>query len=172
MYDLVLQQNGQLTYSYWNDWQKQLKKSLLSSLCFVYNNHNTLSSNMTILQNLKYYYWINASKVKPNNLRRITYSNKTLKEYIVHGSKNRNDSKLKLTLERVSWNDATFRSVTTYLGHALVVCDLTQIRAEGSGCRWGAVGIHLHQTTGPHHELWSGIATAPGIIYTQILLPF
>ena len=40
-------------------------------------------------------------------------------EYFVHGSKNRNDkSKLKLTLERLAWNDATFRSVTTDLGHA------------------------------------------------------
>ena len=29
-------------------------------------------------------------------------------EYIVHGSKNQNDSKLKLTLERLFWNDATF----------------------------------------------------------------
>ena len=34
-------------------------------------------------------------------------------EYIVHGSKNENDSKYKLTLEGVCWNDAT-KSHTTY----------------------------------------------------------
>ena len=34
-----------------------------------------------------------------------------------------------------------FRSASTDLGHALVVCDLTQIPAEGSGYRWGTVGI-------------------------------
>ena len=32
-----------------------------------------------------------------------------------NGSKNQNDSKLKLTLERLIWNDATFRSVMTDL---------------------------------------------------------
>ena len=32
--------------------------------------------------------------------------------------------------------NAMFRSASTDLGHALVVCDLTQIPAEGSGCRW------------------------------------
>ena len=37
--------------------------------------------------------------------------------------------------------NATFRSASTDLDHALAVCDLTQIPAEGSGCRWGAVGI-------------------------------
>ena len=30
-----------------------------------------------------------------------------------------------------------FELLTTDLSHALVVCDLTQIPAEGSGCRWG-----------------------------------
>ena len=34
-----------------------------------------------------------------------------------------NDSKLKLTLERFAWNDATFRSVTTDLGHACLWLD-------------------------------------------------
>ena len=29
------------------------------------------------------------------------------------------------------------------------VCDLTQIPTEGSGCRWGAVGI-------PDHDSWWG----------------
>ena len=29
------------------------------------------------------------------------------------------------------------RSASTYLDHALVVCDLTQIPPERSGCRWG-----------------------------------
>ena len=38
--------------------------------------------------------------------------------------------------------NAKFRSASTALDHALVVCDLTQIPADGSGCRWGgAVGI-------------------------------
>ena len=32
---------------------------------------------------------------------------------------------------------ATFRSVPTYLDHATVACDLTQIMAELYGCRWG-----------------------------------
>ena len=31
--------------------------------------------------------------------------------------------------------NATFQSASTDLDHALVVCDLTQIPAEGSGCR-------------------------------------
>ena len=31
-----------------------------------------------------------------------------------------------------------FDLLTTDLDHALVVCDLTQIPTEGSGCRWGA----------------------------------
>ena len=30
--------------------------------------------------------------------------------------------------------------LTTDLGHALVVWDLTQIPTEGSGCRWGREG--------------------------------
>ena len=37
--------------------------------------------------------------------------------------------------------NATFRSASTDLDHALVVCDLTQIPAEGYGCRWGAADI-------------------------------
>ena len=37
--------------------------------------------------------------------------------------------------------NATFQSAATDLGHALVVCDLTQIPAGASGCRWGAAGI-------------------------------
>ena len=40
--------------------------------------------------------------------------------------------------------NATFRSASTDLDHTLVVCDLTQIPAEGSGCRWGAAGIPDH----------------------------
>ena len=39
-----------------------------------------------------------------------------------------------------------FDLLTTYLGHALVVCDLTQIPAEGSGCRWGAASIPDHDS--------------------------
>ena len=43
----------------------------------------------------------------------------------------------------------TFRTAFTGLDHALVACGLTQILAEGSGCRWGggAVGI-------PDHDSW------------------
>ena len=37
----------------------------------------------------------------------------------------------------------------TGLGHAIVGCDLTQIMAEGSGCRWGVAGI-------PSLDSWSG----------------
>ena len=45
-------------------------------------------------------------------------------EYIVHGSENQNDSNFKLTLERVCRNEwAMFRSASTDLDHALVVCD-------------------------------------------------
>ena len=36
---------------------------------------------------------------------------------------------------------ATFRPASTGLDHALVVGCFTQILAEGSGCRWGAVSI-------------------------------
>ena len=44
----------------------------------------------------------------------------------------------KLTLEPVFRNEfATFRPASTGLDHALVVCDLTQRLAEGSGCRGG-----------------------------------
>ena len=45
-----------------------------------------------------------------------------------------------------------FDLVTTDLGHALVVYDLTQIPAEGSGCRWGAAGIP------DHDSLWGRVA--------------
>ena len=49
-----------------------------------------------------------------------------------------------------------FDLLTTDLGHALVVYDLTQIPAEGSGCRWGAAGIPDHdplcQFTGSSHR--------------------
>ena len=46
---------------------------------------------------------------------------------------------------RFDYHCATFRSASTDLGYALlVVCDLTQILAEGSGCRSGAVGIPDH----------------------------
>ena len=45
---------------------------------------------------------------------------------------------------------ATFRSASTDLDHeSVVACGLTQISAEGSGCRWGAVGI-------PDHDSWRG----------------
>ena len=44
-------------------------------------------------------------------------------EYIVHGSKNQDDSKLKLTLSEFFEANATFQSASTDLGHALVVCD-------------------------------------------------
>ena len=39
-----------------------------------------------------------------------------------------------------------FRSASTDLDHAFVVCDLTQIPAEGSGCRLGKVGIRDHDS--------------------------
>ena len=46
-----------------------------------------------------------------------------------------------------------FDLLPTDLGHALVVvCDLTQIPAEGSGCRWGAAGIP------DHDSLWGRVA--------------
>ena len=42
--------------------------------------------------------------------------------------------------------DTDFRPASTCLDNALVACGLTQILAEGSSCRWGAVGIpdHIH----------------------------
>ena len=46
-----------------------------------------------------------------------------------------------------------FDLLTTDLGHALVVvCDLTQIPAEGSGCRLGVAGIP------DHDSLWGRVA--------------
>ena len=42
--------------------------------------------------------------------------------------------------------NATFRSASTDLDRVLLVCDLTQIPAEGSGCRWGAAGIPDHDS--------------------------
>ena len=59
-------------------------------------------------------------------------------EYMVHGSKNQIDSNFftyfgVISLKRMR----RFDLLTTDLDHALVVCDLTQIPAEGSGCRWG-----------------------------------
>ena len=45
-----------------------------------------------------------------------------------------------------------FDLLTTDLGHALVVYDLTQIPAEGSGCRWGAAGIPDHDSCSQDHE--------------------
>ena len=44
--------------------------------------------------------------------------------------------------------NAAFRSASTDLDRALVVCDFTQIPAEGSGCRWGAsAGIWVKSQT-------------------------
>ena len=50
----------------------------------------------------------------------------------------------------ISETNATFRHASTGLDHALVARDLTQILAEGSGCRWGEdSGIpDLGQVTG------------------------
>ena len=58
------------------------------------------------------------------------------------------DTYLNLLWSEFVETDAMFRSTSTDIGHALVVCDLTQIPAEGSGCRWGAVGI-------PDHDSWA-----------------
>ena len=45
-----------------------------------------------------------------------------------------------------------FDLLPTDLGHALVVvCDLTQIPAVGSGCRWEAAGIPDHGSS--HRQL-------------------
>ena len=58
-----------------------------------------------------------------------------------------------LTLERVLKRMRRFDLLPTDLGHALVVvCDLTHIPAEGSGCRWGAAGIP------DHDSLWGRVA--------------
>ena len=43
-----------------------------------------------------------------------------------------------------------FDLLTTDLSHAWIVCDLTQIPAEGSGCRWGAFGIPDHDSLWGH----------------------
>ena len=51
-----------------------------------------------------------------------------------------------ISLKRIQSSDL----LTTDIGHALVVCDLTQIRAEGSGCRWGAAGIPDHDSLWGH----------------------
>ena len=48
----------------------------------------------------------------------------TLMKYIVHGSKNQNDSKNELALE---WNSRNKSNASKGLDHALVTCDLTQI---------------------------------------------
>ena len=74
-------------------------------------------------------------------------------EYIVHGSKNQIDSSIFTYFGASFETNATL--LTTDIGHALVVvCDLTQIPAEGSGCRWGAAGIpdpwYLSQVTDNH----------------------
>ena len=46
-----------------------------------------------------------------------------------------------------------FDLLPTDLGHALVVvCDLTHILAEGSGCRWGAAGIPDPPVSGSSHR--------------------
>ena len=42
--------------------------------------------------------------------------------------------------------NTTFRFASTDLDHVSVVCDLTHIPAEGSGCRWGADGIPDHDS--------------------------
>ena len=52
------------------------------------------------------------------------------RECIVDGSKNQNDGNFKLTLEFGETN-ATFRFASTDCDHALVVCDLAHILAEG-----------------------------------------
>ena len=45
----------------------------------------------------------------------------------------------------------TFRLAFTGLVDVLVVCDLTQIPAEGSGDRWGATGIPDHDSCHYHN---------------------
>ena len=45
-----------------------------------------------------------------------------------------------------------FNLLTTDLDHTLVVCDLTHIPAEGSGCRWGAAGIPDHDSGSSHRQ--------------------
>ena len=56
-------------------------------------------------------------------------------EYIVIGSRNQNDGILNLLWSEFFETNATFRSASTDLGHALVVCDLTQTLVSGSGHR-------------------------------------
>ena len=68
-------------------------------------------------------------------------------EYIIHGSKKQIDSSFFTYFGAISFKRMRrLDRLTTDLGHALVVCDLTQIPAEGSGCRWGAVGIPDHDS--------------------------
>ena len=56
-------------------------------------------------------------------------------EYIVHGYKNQIDSRFFTYFGAISLKRMRrFDLLTTDLGHALVVSDLTQIPAQGSGC--------------------------------------
>ena len=58
--------------------------------------------------------------------------------------------------------NATLRSDSTDLDHALVVCDLTQIPVEGSECRWGTVGIP------DHDSLWGQVRDNQCVINFKI----
>ena len=64
-----------------------------------------------------------------------------LMEYIFHGSKNPIDSSIFTYFGAISVKRIRrFDLLTTDLSHAWIVCDLTQIPAEGSGCRWRGGG--------------------------------
>ena len=100
-------------------------------------------------------------------------------EYVVHGSNNQNDSKLKLTLERFAWNDATFRYVTTDLGHACEHClapghsvSKNNVRVLSREQEWHRrkikEAICINQQ-GPTMNRNQGYQLPP--IYTQILPP-
>ena len=126
--------------------------------------HGSKNQNMEYIvhgsknQNMEYI--VHGSKNQ--NMEYIVHGSKNQNmEYTVHGSKNQDDSKLKLTLERFAWNDATFRSVTTDLGHACLWLD-----PDTGGRIWEAIYI---KQQGPTMNRDQGYQLPP--IYTQILPP-
>ena len=85
-------------------------------------------------------------------------------EYIVHGSKNQNDSKLKLYLKRCN-----FRSVSTYLGHSVSKNNIRVLSREQKWHRRKVKEAIYIKQQGPTMNRDQGYQLPP--IYTQILPP-
>ena len=83
--------------------------------------------------------------------------------------------KINLLWSKIRKKKVTFRPASTGLDHTLVACDLTQILAEGSGCRWGRAAGTMRD----HDSCWGPVvlydlldfASVPLTTYLDVVLP-